>query len=178
MRIRSVAQGNPDSRDVLQTIVRTEGAAALFAGLAPILCKDVPSFVAKIVVFDATIGLTSALSVSLFGDTNVGLASVFPSLLAGGIAGFVAALVTQPADTVLTASSKGASVAAALDAIQRQPELILRGLSTRLAFKVLLTSIQFLLLSKIREGFGVSDAEITYFWDALERVLTTTKSVS
>ena len=30
------------------------------------------------------------------------------------------------------------------------------------------SSVQFLLLSKIREGFGVSDAELTTFLDALQ----------
>ena len=45
------------------------------------LFKDVPSFVTKILVFDATIGFTSALSASIFGDANVGFASVAPSLL-------------------------------------------------------------------------------------------------
>ena len=44
----------------------------------------------------------------------------------------------------------------------------------KLVFKVLCTSIQFLLLSKIRELFGVSNADITYFWDVLERVLSPT----
>lgn len=171
VRIRSVAQGNPDSTAVLQELLDSDGAPALYAGLVPLLFKDVPSFVAKIVTFEAVIGLTSAWSASLFGDANIGLASVAPSLLAGGIAGLVAALVTQPADTLLTAVSKGSSISEAFAAIKRQPERIAQGLSTRLFYKVLLTSVQFLLLSKIRESFGVSDAELTTFWDALQGVL-------
>ena len=172
VRIRSVAEGNPDSAAVLQELLDSEGAPALYAGLVPLLFKDVPSFVTKILTFEAAIGLTSAWSASLFGDANVGLASVAPSLLAGAIAGFVAALVTQPADTLLTAVSKGSSVSDALGTIKEEPERMLRGLSTRLVYKVILTSIQFLLLSKIREGFGVSDAELTSFWDALQGVLS------
>ena len=171
VRIRSVAQGNPDSAAVLQELLGSEGAPALYAGLVPLLLKDVPSFVTKILTFEAAIGLTSAWSASLFGDANVGLASVAPSLLAGAIAGFVAALVTQPADTLLTAVSKGASVSEAIGVIKEEPDSVLRGLSTRLVYKVILTSVQFLLLSKIREGFGVSDAELTSFWDALQGVL-------
>ena len=170
-----MATGNPDSVAVLRGVLQTEGPPALFAGLVPILFKEVPSFVTKILVFDATIGFTSELSAALFGDANVGIASVAPSLLAGASAGFASALVTQPSDTLLTKCSKGGiSVPEALEDIKQQPEVILRGLETRLVFKGLLTSIQFLLLSKIREGFGVGDADITYFWDVLERVLSPT----
>jgi len=172
VRIRSVAEQDADSVAVLRRLLKQEGPAALYAGLVPLLLKDVPSFVTKILTFDASIGFTSSLSASLLGDANVGLASVAPSLLAGAIAGLVAALVTQPADTLLTAVSKGASISDTLGTIRQEPERILQGLSTRLIYKVVLTSIQFLLLSKIREGFGVSDAELTSFWDALQGVLT------
>ena len=88
-------------------IAREEGVAGFYAGFGPILFKQVPYTMAKFAVFEvaqekiiATTGKTK--------DQLVGSELTTVNLLGGLIAGMAAAVISQPADTLLSKVSRRA----------------------------------------------------------------------
>ncbi|QKX61956.1 uncharacterized protein TRUGW13939_09112 [Talaromyces rugulosus] len=84
-------------------IAKTEGLGGFYSGFGPILFKQVPYTVAKFVVFEkvveAVYGVVDKDSLSDGTKTFVNLGS-------GLMAGFAAAIVSQPADTMLSKINK------------------------------------------------------------------------
>ncbi|KAK9319376.1 mitochondrial carrier domain-containing protein [Lipomyces orientalis] len=84
-------------------ILKNEGGGAFYSGFGPILFKQVPYTMAKFVVYEkvaeAAYSVLDRNSLSDGAKTGVNLGS-------GLIAGFAAALVSQPADTMLSKINK------------------------------------------------------------------------
>jgi len=107
VRIRSVS--DPEFADGLadgfSKMAKTEGIGGFYAGLLPILAKQIPYTCAKFVVqgtaadtMYATMGKTPS---ELSGGMNIGV-----SLLSGVIAGVASAIISHPADTLLSKVNK------------------------------------------------------------------------
>lgn len=107
VRIRQVS--DPDFADSLASgfvkMFKTEGIGGFYAGFAPILAKQIPYTCAKFLVqgtaadsMYASMGKTPS---ELSGTTNLGI-----SLLSGVIAGVSAAIISHPADTLLSKVNK------------------------------------------------------------------------
>ncbi|KAL3436619.1 mitochondrial carrier domain-containing protein [Aspergillus tetrazonus] len=84
-------------------ILKNEGVGAFYSGFGPILFKQVPYTMAKFVAFEkfseAIYGVVDKNTLSDGGKTVVNLGS-------GLLAGFAAAIVSQPADTMLSKINK------------------------------------------------------------------------
>lgn len=104
-RIRLVSQ--PDFASGLLSgfgkILKNEGVGAFYSGFGPILFKQVPYTMAKFVVYEKVAETVYShwdkKSMSDGAQTAVNLGS-------GLIAGFAAAIVSQPADTMLSKINK------------------------------------------------------------------------
>ena len=107
VRIRSVS--DPEFADGLADgfakMLRTEGVGGFYAGLVPILAKQIPYTCAKFVVqgnaADAMYGSMGKSPSELSGATNVGI-----SLASGVVAGVASAIISHPADTLLSKVNK------------------------------------------------------------------------
>lgn len=107
VRIRSVS--DPEFCDGLADgflkMARTEGVTGFYAGLLPILAKQIPYTMAKFAVqgnaADAMYASMGKKPEELSQGTNVGV-----SLLSGVIAGVAAAIISHPADTLLSKVNK------------------------------------------------------------------------
>ena len=166
-RISAVRSGT-SSLAALRQIVAEEGFGALYRGLGPIVLKEVPFVVTKFVVFDRVVALFGAV----FPDAQGGalLAYGLP-LAAGSVAGLFGALASQPADTLLTLTNEeGATLGSATARLAADPRLALQGLAPRGLFAMLLSSLQFLIYTRLRDLFGVSKADLTLVWDALATI--------
>lgn len=98
IRIRMVARQEPFT-DTLTRVAEEEGLSALYDGFPPLLVRQVLFGMAKFLIFDA---FGSAVLAS-FPQLNDHVASQLGvSLLSGLVAGVVSAIVSQPADTVLS----------------------------------------------------------------------------
>ncbi|KFZ20009.1 hypothetical protein V501_00345 [Pseudogymnoascus sp. VKM F-4519 (FW-2642)] len=104
-RIRLVAEPNFASGLVsgFTKIARHEGISAFYSGFGPILLKQVPYTMAAFVVFENAQSVAyKAIDKSTISNT----AQTAIDLGSGLLAGFAAALVSQPADTMLSKINK------------------------------------------------------------------------
>lgn len=107
VRIRSVS--DPEFCDGLmdgfQKMAKAEGIGGFYAGLVPILAKQIPYTCAKFVVqgnaADSIYASMGKKPSEVSGSTNIGI-----SLLSGVIAGVASAIISHPADTLLSKVNK------------------------------------------------------------------------
>jgi solute carrier family 25 phosphate transporter 3 len=141
-------------------MLKNEGVGAFYAGFGPILFKQIPYTMAKFVVFEkvaeAVFRSYPKKDMSSGMQTTVNLGS-------GLIAGFAAALVSQPADTMLSRINKtkglpGEGTTSRLIKIAK--ELGLRGsytgIGTRLFMVGTLTAGQFAIYGDIKKALGAT----------------------
>jgi solute carrier family 25 phosphate transporter 3 len=142
-------------------ILKNEGIGAFYRGFGPILLKQVPYTVTKFVVYEkvaeAVFARLDKSKLSNSAQTGVNLGS-------GLIAGFAAAIISQPADTMLSKINKtkglpGESTVSRL--IKIAGELGLRGsftgLPTRLFMIGGLTAGQFAIYGDIKKALGATN---------------------
>ncbi|KAJ5382300.1 Mitochondrial carrier protein [Penicillium concentricum] len=104
-RIRLVSQPTFASGllPAMTRIMKEEGIGAFYSGFGPILFKQVPYTMAKFVVFEkvseAILAKVNKETLSDSGKTGINLGS-------GLIAGLAAAIISQPADTMLSKINK------------------------------------------------------------------------
>ncbi|EIW67579.1 hypothetical protein TREMEDRAFT_40269 [Tremella mesenterica DSM 1558] len=141
-------------------ILREEGPAAFYAGFGPILFKQVPYTMAKFAVYEIavekilqTVGKSKD---SLTGGQTIGL-----NLTAGLIAGMAAAVISQPADTLLSKINKskglpGQSTTGRLIDMARTLGVsgLFTGMGTRLVMIGTLTAGQFFIYGDIKKLLG------------------------
>jgi len=84
-------------------ILKTEGVGAFYSGFGPILFKQVPYTMAKFVVYEKVAEL---IWQSMDKNTASDGTKTVVNLGSGLIAGFAAAIVSQPADTMLSKINK------------------------------------------------------------------------
>ena len=135
-------------------ILKTEGVGAFYSGFGPILFKQVPYTMAKFVVYEK---VAEAVWKSMDKNTASDGMKTVVNLGSGLIAGFAAAIVSQPADTMLSKINKtkglpGESTTSRLFKIGR--ELGLRGsyagIGARLFMVGTLTAGQFAIYGDIK----------------------------
>ncbi|KAH9990555.1 mitochondrial phosphate carrier protein [Xylariaceae sp. FL0662B] len=104
-RIRLVSQPSfaPNMLSALGKMTRYEGVAGLYSGFTPIVLKQVPYTMATFVVYEKALEVAYSM-VDKEKASNVALSGV--NLGCGLVAGMAAAIVSQPADTVLSKINK------------------------------------------------------------------------
>ncbi|SNX81780.1 related to MIR1 - Phosphate transporter of the mitochondrial carrier (MCF) family [Melanopsichium pennsylvanicum] len=137
-----------------------EGIAGFYAGYAPILCKQVPYAIGQFVtnewahtVVDANISKEERAKYGKAGEVTIQLGC-------GMVAGVAAAVLSHPADTLLSKINKGGggkgSAMTKLIRLAREtgPIGIWAGLGTRMLMTAFLVSGQFCLFEQIGDLIG------------------------
>ncbi|KAJ9623812.1 uncharacterized protein PV06_10307 [Exophiala oligosperma] len=141
-------------------IAKTEGFGAFYSGFGPILFKQVPYTMAKFVVYEK---VAETIYRSVDKNTASDGTKTIINLGSGLIAGFAAAIVSQPADTMLSKINKtkglpGESTTSRLIKIAK--ELGLRGsyggIGARLFMVGTLTAGQFAIYGDIKRVLGAT----------------------
>ncbi|ORY79458.1 mitochondrial phosphate carrier protein [Protomyces lactucae-debilis] len=143
-------------------IFREEGLGAFYAGFGPILFKQVPYTMAKFVVFEKA-------SEVLFKSYGTPKELMSPStitgltLTSGLIAGIAAAIISQPADTLLSKVNKtpkapGQSTSSLLVQLAKQAGIggLFGGVGPRVVMVGTLTAFQFGIYGSLKEAFGAT----------------------
>ncbi|KAJ5573377.1 mitochondrial phosphate carrier protein [Penicillium hispanicum] len=142
-------------------ILKNEGVGAFYSGFGPILLKQVPYTVTKFVAFEK---VAEALFARLDKSKLSNGAQTGVNLGSGLIAGFAAAIISQPADTMLSKINKtqglpGESILSRL--VKIAGELGIRGsfagLPTRLFMVGGLTAGQFAIYGDIKKALGATN---------------------
>ncbi|ELR06344.1 mitochondrial phosphate carrier protein [Pseudogymnoascus destructans] len=139
-------------------MLKTEGVGSFYAGFGPLLFKQVPYTMAKFVVYEKVVeAVYKQVDRSTLSDgaqTGVNLGS-------GLIAGFAAALISQPADTMLSKinKTKGApGEGTTTRLIKIAKELGLKGsytgIGARLFMVGTLTAGQFAIYGDVKKALG------------------------
>lgn len=160
-RIRLVSQPNFANGLVggFTRILKEEGAGSFYSGFTPILFKQIPYNIAKFLVYERAseayygfVGPKDTLSQA----SNTGI-----NLLSGLTAGLAAAIVSQPADTLLSKVNKakkapGQSTVGLLVQLAKQLGFFgsFAGLPTRLVMVGTLTSLQFGIYGSLKKSLG------------------------
>ncbi|RSH81928.1 mitochondrial phosphate carrier protein [Apiotrichum porosum] len=141
-------------------ILKEEGVGAFYAGFGPILFKQVPYTMAKFAVFEIAsekiLHAAGKTKDQLTGGQSTGL-----NLGAGLIAGMAAAVISQPADTLLSKINKtkgapGESTTSRLISMSKTLGLkgLFTGMSARLVMIGTLTAGQFLIYGDIKKALN------------------------
>jgi len=165
VRIRSVSDPSfpKGVGSGLVKYVSTDGVLGLYSGLGPILFKQVPYTMAKFAVqgkaADMIYGALGSNVKEMSGAANLGV-----SLTSGVIAGVAAAIISHPADTLLSkinkagAGGSGGTVSRLLN-ISRElgfSKLCLTGLGPRCVMIGTLTAGQFGIFDTVMNTLGAS----------------------
>ncbi|KAM0477012.1 hypothetical protein ACHAPX_005970 [Trichoderma viride] len=147
-------------------MLKNEGVGAFYAGFGPILFKQIPYTMAKFVVFEK---VSEAVFRAFPKEEMSGGMQTTANLGSGLIAGFAAAIVSQPADTMLSKINKtkglpGEGTTSRLIKIGK--ELGLRGsytgIGARLFMVGTLTAGQFAIYGDLKKALGaVGGVEIS-----------------
>jgi len=141
-------------------ILKTEGVGAFYSGFGPILFKQVPYTMAKFAVFEKV--NEAVYTVVDKSQTSNGMQTVY-NLGSGVIAGFAAAIISQPADTMLSKINKtkglpGEGTTSRLIKIAKELGLkgSFSGLGARLFMVGTLTAGQFAIYGDIKKALGAT----------------------
>ncbi|KAG4420997.1 mitochondrial phosphate carrier protein [Cadophora malorum] len=141
-------------------MLKNEGVGAFYAGFGPILLKQVPYTMTKFVVYEkvaeAIYGYVDKSKASDGMQTTINLGS-------GLVAGMAAAVVSQPADTMLSKINKtkglpGQGIASRLITIAKELGLkgSFTGLPARLFMVGTLTAGQFAIYGDVKKALGAT----------------------
>ncbi|CAH02567.1 Mir1p [Kluyveromyces lactis] len=144
-------------------ILKEEGVGSFYNGFTPILFKQIPYNIAKFFVFEhaanAYFGLAGPKE-TMSETTHTAI-----NLAAGLTAGLAAAVVSQPADTLLSKVNKtkkapGQSTIGLLAQLAKQLGFVgsFTGLPTRLVMVGTLTSLQFGIYGTLKKSLGCAPA--------------------
>ena len=139
-------------------MMKNEGIGAFYAGFGPILFKQVPYTMAKFVVYEKV----SELIFSKFPKEKMSnTVQTVSNLGAGLIAGFASAIISQPADTMLSKINKtkglaGEGTATRLVKIGKELGFAgsFAGLPTRLFMVGTITAFQFAIYGDVKKALG------------------------
>ncbi|WFD00833.1 mitochondrial phosphate carrier protein [Malassezia yamatoensis] len=165
-RIRLVSQ--PDFANGLiggfARIRREEGIGAFYAGFGPILFKQVPYNMAKFSTMEIVLEAALRASGKTKHDLTSGEATVY-NLGSGLVAGFAAAIISQPADTLLSKINKnkalpGETTGGRLVKYSRELGIagLFTGLTTRLIMVGTITALQFGIYGEIKAALGATNS--------------------
>ncbi|THG99675.1 hypothetical protein EW026_g2721 [Hermanssonia centrifuga] len=161
-RIRLVSERNYASGLVtgFTRLAREEGMRGLYSGFLPILCKQIPYAIGQFTVNEFCHELAFR-SMSEEKRANLSHSAQFSiSLGSGVIAGFAAAILSQPADTLLSQINKGhgptGSMPHRLKVLAQEAGFkgLFAGLGPRMIMTAGLVSGQFLMYGWIKTALG------------------------
>jgi len=143
-------------------LMREEGVLrGFYSGFGPILFKQIPYTMAKFVVYERTAeSIYGAISTPKDKLSNLSITGI--NLGSGLIAGFAAAIISQPADTLLSKINKQKGVEGSITsrliglAKELGPRGLFLGLGARLVMVGTLTAGQFAIYGDIKRVLGAT----------------------
>ncbi|ODQ64687.1 mitochondrial carrier [Nadsonia fulvescens var. elongata DSM 6958] len=146
--------------DAWKKVTAVEGVAGLYKGLAPLWCRQVPYTMVKFASFEKTVQAIYSYLPKAKEDYSL-LAQTGVSFLGGYIAGVFCAVVSHPADVMVSKinaeKQAGESMGAAVGRIYGKIGFsgLWNGLPTRIVMIGTLTGLQWLLYDSFKAAVGL-----------------------
>lgn len=175
---------NTDSNGNKLDILRLEPSnlLPLWAGFAPTVSRELPFAIAKFLTFDLlSRAILDIINSDAATPVQVGVGSIGLSISAfsGSIAGIAGAIISHPADLILTKTSARGSSADKADWRDVVKEIISQeggvlnlfsGLGARCTFFFLVIGLQFFLYDYVKNLFQVGQDDLTLVLDVFYAV--------
>ena len=154
---------------VFRRIVNEEGWASLVNAVPVLLLKNIPYAMTKFTVFDLS---TERLYQAFPSSTEDLKLSLLISVVGGCLGGTAAAVVSNPADALISELKKGKSDVSPQDAATTMWERgsfgpFFKGLPVRLVYYSLIASLQFLVYDGVRFALGIGPDDLKLYLDVL-----------
>ena len=182
VRIRQVA--NPsygkNAPAVAKRMISEEGIGSLIDALPVFLARQVPYAMVKFTIFDLS---TEYLMKAYPSSSEDLILSLGISLLGGIFGGVSAAIVSNPADAVISELKKAASDMSPQEAFRSLMDRtgasgLFKGLQIRMLFYSLASSMQFVTYDSIRFALGVTNDDLKLYLDVLDGALASTGTIA
>jgi len=177
VRIRLVAQPNyaTNAIEAVTRMVKEEGFEALTNAIPVFVAKQVPYAAVKFTIFDLSTEYLYKVYPLAQEDLKLSLGI---SLIGGVLAGIAGAIVSNPADAVISELKKAKSDQSPQQALQSLldragTEALFKGLSIRMVLYSLTAAFQFLIYDGVRFALGVGPDDLRLYLDVLGEALTT-----
>eukprot|EP00532_Pseudo-nitzschia_australis_P007217 CAMPEP_0168167636 /NCGR_PEP_ID=MMETSP0139_2-20121125/2646_1 /TAXON_ID=44445 /ORGANISM="Pseudo-nitzschia australis, Strain 10249 10 AB" /LENGTH=771 /DNA_ID=CAMNT_0008084873 /DNA_START=516 /DNA_END=2831 /DNA_ORIENTATION=- len=177
VRIRLVAQPNygANAIETVSRMVREEGIEVLTNAIPVFVAKQVPYAAAKFTIFDLSTEYLYKIYPLAHEDLKLSLGI---SLMGGVLAGIAGAIVSNPADAVISELKKAKSDQSPQEALQALldragTQALFKGLSIRMVLYSLTAAFQFMIYDGIRFALGVGPDDLRLYLDVLGEALTT-----
>ena len=152
VRIQTSRQCSPFLGGVFGRIWALEGVRGFYKGLIPLWCRQIPYTMMKFTSFENTVRILHSLYLAAHPSASLTkIELLFISLAAGYVAGTLCAIVSHPADTVVSRLNQKDSKNLMQVALEMKCSEIWRGLPLRIAMVGTLTAMQWL----VYDGFKV-----------------------
>ena len=177
VRIRSVAQPNygANAFKTVSRMVDEEGIEVLTNAIPVFVAKQVPYAAVKFTIFDLTTEYLYRTYPLAQEDLKLSLGI---SLVGGVLAGICAAIVSNPADAVISELKKAKSDQTPQEALQTLLDragysALFKGLSIRMVFYSLTAAFQFLIYDGVRFALGIGPDDLRLYLDVLGEAIPT-----
>jgi solute carrier family 25 phosphate transporter 3 len=178
VRIRSVAQPDfaPNAVEVVQKMLIEEGVGSLLNAIPIFLVKLIPYAMTKFLIFD----LSTEWMYNSFPAAQEELKlSLIVSLVGGILGGSSAAIISNPADCVISELKKAKSDLSPQEALKNLLDrdgipALFKGLQLRIVFYSLNASLTFVLYDGVRFLLGIGSDDLKLYLDVLDGVLQST----
>lgn len=181
VRIRTVAQPNyaPNSAGVLTRMLDEEGIGSLINAIPIFVLKNIPYAMTKFTIFDISTEKLYEAFPAAQEDLKL---SLFVSLIGGILGGSAAAVVSNPADAVISELKKSKSDISPLEAVKIMNEragisTFFVGLPLRMLFYSLSASLVFVFYDSVRFALGIGSDDLKLYLDVLTGALSDTQNL-
>jgi len=171
VRIRTVAQPEfaPNAVSACKKMYNEEGLGSFVNAIPVFVLKNVPYAMTKFTVFD----ISTERLYDAFPAAHEQLKLSLLITLAGGVTGGIsAALVSNPADTVISEMKKSKAKVSPQEALSNILERaggkgLFKGLTLRMFYYSLVASLQFLVYDSVRLALNIGTDDLKEYFDVL-----------
>jgi solute carrier family 25 (mitochondrial phosphate transporter), member 3 len=181
VRIRTVAQPEyaENSVGVLERMLKEEGIGSLVNAIPVFLVRNIPYAMVKFLIFD----LSTEWAYETYPAAQESLQlSLLVSLIGGIMGGSAAALISNPADAVISELKKAKTDISPFEAVNNMleragPSAFFVGLPLRMVFYSLIASLTFVIYDAVRFALGIGADDLKLYLDVLGGALNDNRLV-
>ncbi|CAD5218570.1 unnamed protein product [Bursaphelenchus okinawaensis] len=171
VRIQTAVGAPPTLRGCVPFIYKSEGLSGFYKGLPPLWMRQIPYTMMKFACFERTVELLYANVVPKPRDQCSKSEQLVVTFVAGYIAGVFCAIVSHPADTIVSKLNQDAGASAVGILKKLGPLGVWGGLFPRIIMIGTLTALQWFIYDAVKVAFNLPRPPPPQMPDSLKKVV-------